>query len=172
MQMYIKKLRFLALTGELDDFSMQMLDLYFRGAIIEMRGWITKNGRHIYIGDSNKERLQNMIQNGNVTLEINRNVQNRHYVGTNEYNSFLAIGIEKSYFTVTQSELQQFLNDNATTGKIFINSAGDVKERLNFGKTVGYDTLLKQETTWVTVFYSKKKTHLSPYSPMPEEEQI
>lgn len=118
---------------------------------------------------SNKERLQEMIKNGDVTLEINEIIQNRHYKGTKEYNEFLKNGVEKSYFTVPQSELQDFLYKNATKGKIFISSAGDVKERFDFDKPIAFDTVLKRETTWATVSYSKKTTHFSPYSPMPKE---
>ena len=110
-----------------------------------------------------------MIDDGDVTLKLNETIQNRHYKGTNEYNSFLAIGVEKSYFTVPQSELQDFLYKNATKGKIFISSAGDVKERFDFDKPIAFDTVLKRETTWATVSYSKKRTHFSPYSPMPKE---
>lgn len=118
---------------------------------------------------SNKERLQEMIKNGDVTLKINEIIQNRHYKGTKEYNEFLKNGVEKSYFTVPQSELQDFLYKNATKGKIFISSAGDVKERFDFDKPIAFDTVLKRETTWATVSYSKKRTHFSPYSPMPKE---
>ena len=120
--------------------------------------------------DSPKKRLQKMIDDGDVTLELNETMQNRHYKGTNEYNSFLAIGVEKSYFTVSQSELQDFLYRNATKGEVYISSAGDAKERFNFGKVVAFDTMLQKETTWLTAIYSKKRTHFSPYSPMPEEE--
>lgn len=121
-------------------------------------------------GNSPNERLRKMIENGDVTLKLNETIQNRHYQGTNEYNSFLAIGVEKSYFTIPQSELQDFLRKNATKGIVFISSAGDVKERFDFGKVIAYDTLLKKETTWATVTYSKAKTHFSPYSPMPKED--
>ena len=120
--------------------------------------------------DSPKKRLKKMIDDGDVTLELNETMQNRHYKGTNEYNSFLAIGVEKSYFTVPQSELQDFLYRNATKGEVYISSAGDAKERFNFGKVVAFDTKLQKETTWLTAIYSKKRTHFSPYSPMPEEE--
>lgn len=119
--------------------------------------------------DSPKKRLKKMIDDGNVTLKINETIQNRHYKGTKEYNDFLKNGVEKSYFTVSQSELQDFLYKNATKGKIFISSAGDVKERFDFEKPVAFDTVLKRETTWATVSYSKKRTHFSPYSPMPKE---
>ena len=119
--------------------------------------------------DSPKKRLKKMIDDGDVTLKINEIIQNRHYKGTKEYNDFLENGVEKSYFTVSQSELQDFLYKNATKGKIFISSAGDVKERFDFEKPVAFDTVLKRETTWATVSYSKKRTHFSPYSPMPKE---
>ena len=114
---------------------------------------------------SNKQRLQEMIKNGEVTLKINENIQNRHYQGTNEYKSYLAIGIEKSYFTVPQSELQDILYNKNTTGSIRIDKSGVAREIFDCGKPVAYDTNLKRNTSFVKVHYSKEKTHLSPHKP-------
>ena len=102
---------------------------------------------------SNKQRLQEMIKNGEVTLKIN------------EYKSYLAIGIEKSYFTVPQSELQDILYNKNTTGSIRIDKSGVAREIFDCGKPVAYDTNLKRNTSFVKVHYSKEKTHLSPHTP-------
>ena len=66
--------------------------------------------------------------------------------------------------------MKLILYKNAANGKIFISSAGDVKDRFDFGKVIAFDTFLNQETTWATVSYSKSKTHFSPFSPMPKGE--
>lgn len=115
--------------------------------------------------NSNKQRLQKMIENGDVTLKINETIQNRHYKGTKEYNDFLRDGVEKSYFTVPQTELQKILNEKNTTGSIRIDRAGVAREIFDCGKPVAYDTQLKVNTSFVKVHYSKKKTHLSPHTP-------
>lgn len=60
-----------------------------------------------------QKKLKQMIESGEVSLQINANIQNRHYKGTSEYKTFSADGIEKSYFNVPQSELQQLLNEKA-----------------------------------------------------------
>lgn len=155
---------------------------------IEERGWITKNGRHILIGEDsgsggksgkkvdksgksgiikteNQKRLQEMIDDGDVSLDINEEMQNRHYKGTHEYNELLKKGVEKSYFNVPQVELQKFLKKNATHGKIKFDRNGNARETLYFKKNAAYDTKVKQNTSYVTAHYSKTRTHLSPYTP-------
>lgn len=112
-----------------------------------------------------QKQLKQMIENGEVSLQINANIQNRHYKGTSEYKTFSADGIEKSYFNVPQSELQQLLNEKAATGSVRIDSAGVAREIIDFGKNVGYDSKIKQETSFVKIHYSKRKTHMSPYTP-------
>lgn len=114
---------------------------------------------------SDKQRLQEMIKNGDVTLKINETIQNRHYKGRKEYNDFLKNGVEKSYFTVPQTELQKILNEKNTTGSIRIDRAGVAREIFDCGKPVAYDTQLKVNTPFVKVHYSQKKTHLSPHTP-------
>ncbi|MDE5584688.1 MAG: hypothetical protein K2J08_13445 [Ruminococcus sp.] len=116
-----------------------------------------------------QKQLRQMEKNGEVSLQINSNIQNRHYKGTSEYKTFSADGIEKSYFNVPQSELQQLLNEKFATGSVRIDKAGVAREIIDFGKNVGYDTKTKQETSFVKVHYSKRKTHMSPYTPNSNE---
>ena len=123
------------------------------------------NGGSLGEENTNKQRLQEMIQNGDVTLTINETYQNRHYQGTKEYNDFLKNGVEKSYFTVPQTELQKILNKKTTTGSVRIDRAGVAREIFDCGKPVAYDTQLKVYTSFVKVHYSKKNTHLSPHTP-------
>lgn len=116
-----------------------------------------------------QKQLKQMIKDGQISLQINSNIQNRHYKGTSEYKTFSADGIEKSYFTVPQSELQQLLNEKAATGSVRIDKAGVPREVIDFEKNVGYDSKIKQETSLVKVHYSKRKTHMSPYTPDKDE---
>ncbi|MBR1592826.1 MAG: phage portal protein [Ruminococcus sp.] len=126
---------------------------------------LDKSEKGDIIKADNKKRLQEMINNGDVSLDINTDVQNRHYKGTYEYNAFLERGVEKSYFNVPQSDLQSFLNKNATTGDIYFDNKGGVKEVLKFEDNVAYDTKVKANTSYVTAHYSKNRTHLASYTP-------
>ena len=115
--------------------------------------------------EENQKKLREMITNGDVTLTINPDIQNRHYQGTSAYKTFLAKGTEESYFLVSQSELQEILNQRYATGSVRIDRAGVPREIFDCGKELAYDTKLKKYTSFVKVHYSKTKTHLSPYTP-------
>ena len=130
---------------------------------------IDKSGGSGIIKTENQKRLQKLIDNGDISLDINTEMQNRHYKGTPEYESFLKKGIEKSYFNVPSSELQKFLKKNAASGEVFFDSRGNAKEAFLFKKNAAYDTKLKKNTSYVMAHYSKKRTHLSPYSPKKKE---
>jgi SPP1 gp7 family putative phage head morphogenesis protein len=127
-----------------------------------------KNGG--IINTDEQKKLKEMRDNGNVTSTINEAVQRRHYRGTNEYNTFLSHGEEKSYFYVPIEDLQKFVDDNMATGNVFLSkNQNEANEILFYGKTVGYDTKLQRDTSFVKVFYSKDRTHLSPFTPADEE---
>ncbi len=115
--------------------------------------------------EENQKKLREMIANGDVTLTINPDIQDRHYQGTSAYKTFLAKGTEESYFLVSQSELQEILNQRYATGSVRIDRAGVPREIFDCGKELAYDTKLKKYTSFVKVHYSKTKTHLSPYTP-------
>ena len=110
-----------------------------------------------------------MRDKGEVTTTINKNIQNRHYKDTSEYKTFLSDGVEKSYFIIPQSELQKILDEKFATGEVRIDKAGVPRETFDCGKIVAYDTEMKCYTSFVKVHYSKKKTHLSPYTPDEKE---
>ena len=126
---------------------------------------VDNSGESGIIKTENQKRLQEMIDNGDISLDINKEMQNRHYKDTHEYEELLKNGIKKSYFNVPQSELQQFLKNNATNGEVFFDSKGNAKETLYFKENAAYDTKLKKNTAYVIAHYSKKRTHLSPFSP-------
>ncbi|MBR1554723.1 MAG: hypothetical protein IJ644_04935 [Oscillospiraceae bacterium] len=119
-----------------------------------------------------QKRLRQMIADGTVSLTINPEVQNRHFYGTSERQEFLDRGIEKSYFLpdVTIETLQDFLNQNAGTGAVKFSKNGKIEEKLDFGRDVAFDTLLKRNTSFLKVQYSKKRTHFFPYSPKKEDD--
>ena len=114
-----------------------------------------------------KRILEEKIESGEITLEINEQLQARHYIDSAEYADFLARGIEKSYFVNTsQSELQDFLIKNHGTGIVLVSSSGKkIEEILYYGEDAAYDTKLKKLTSYIKVHYSKNRTHLSPYTP-------
>ncbi len=112
-----------------------------------------------------QKKLRGMISNGDISLELNPEMQNRHYKGTKEYDSFLARGIEKSYFNVPVSELQDFVYKNASYGKLFFTSQGSVREVFFFKENAAFDTRLNRNTAYITAHYSKNRTHVVPYSP-------
>ncbi len=119
--------------------------------------------------EENQKKLRAMIANGEISLELNPQIQNRHYKGTKEYNDFLSRGTEKSYFNVPMSELQSFVKENASKGELFFSSKGVVRERFFFKENAAYDTKLKKLTSYITVHYSKNRTHVSPYTPRIKE---
>ena len=122
------------------------------------------------IESEEQKRLKEMRDNDNISLEINPEVQDRHYRGTRSYEEFLQKGITESYFYIPQSELQQFLYDNFTKGEILFNNNGTAQEIFDFGKPVAYDTFLNRDTSYVKAKYSKSRTHFSPFSPRLDEE--
>ena len=93
--------------------------------------------------EENQKKLREMIANGDVTLTINPDIQDRHYQGTSAYKTFLAKGTEESYFLVPQSELQEILNQRYATGSVRIDRAGVPREIFDCGKELAYDTKLK-----------------------------
>lgn len=127
---------------------------------------VDKSAESDIINIANQEKLKKMIENGEVTTTINETIQNRHFKNTDEYKSYLLQGTEKSYFTIPQSELQVILNEKAATGDVVIGKTGIVKETFDTGRgDIAFDTLLKRNTSFVKVFYSKHKTHMTPFSP-------
>lgn len=137
----------------------------------QFRG-LTDSGESGIIETENQKRLRKMIENGDVTLEINKEMQNRHYKGTREYNELSAKNIKKSYFNIPQSELQEFLKENATHGNIKFDKNGNAREIFYFKKNIAYDTKIKKDTSYATVHYSKKRTHFSPYTPKVPNEGV
>lgn len=145
--------------------------------------WVTIDGRHVNIGgdgdsgsgggsssgssSKTKEQkiLKQKVKDGELTTTIYVPKQELHYQGTKQHEDYTKThgGIEKSYFTVPISELQSILDEKFATGRVHIFSDGKITEIFDCGKIVGYDTLLKRETSFVKVHYSKLKTHMVPH---------
>jgi len=70
----------------------------------------------------------------------------------------------RSYFTISESELQKIVNEKYGTG--FLKSTTPIKEVIVLDKTVGvvYNNLGEYmgETNRLTIHYSKRKTHAVP----------
>lgn len=143
---------------------------YQTGQQIPPKG-LTNGAESGTMNTENQKTLRQMLADGTVSIQINPEMQNRHFLGTKEYQEFLGNGSEESYFLpgITYDFLQQFLRKRAGTGQVHIFSDGRVVERIDAGFNIAYDTIWKRNTSWIRISYSKKRTHISPYTPMPEE---
>lgn len=105
--------------------------------------------------------LKEKIAKGEISLDINPEMQNRHIFGTKEY-------IEgRSYFTVSTEELQNIINTKYATGKVAIFKNGQIKETIFVDKVIGVDKDLygkEYETNGLKIHYSKSRTHAVPHS--------
>jgi len=127
---------------------------------------IDKSGKSDIIETKEQKLLEQKLKNGEISLDINPTIQDRHIRGTEVYNSYLAQGIEKSYFNVPTERLQIILKENFKKGKIFISKGGIINERYDTHiNNLAFDTKLKRSTSYVRASYSLNKTHLSPFSP-------
>ncbi|MBQ7800455.1 MAG: hypothetical protein IJ370_08165 [Oscillospiraceae bacterium] len=117
----------------------------------------------------NCDTLKKKIGNGELSLTINPEKQNPHML------EHLKDGSNKSYFTIPFDELQDLLNANYATGRVFISRSGQIKEVLFVNRNIGYDVDeagLAVETNGFKVHYSKGRTHLVPYRRRLEDETI
>lgn len=108
----------------------------------------------------NRDILKKMIAKGEISLEINPEMQNRHVLGTKEY-------IEgRSYITIKTEELQNIINNKHATGRVTISKSGQIKETIFVDKIIGIDKTLdgtEFETNGLKIHYSKSRTHAVPH---------
>lgn len=131
-----------------------------------VKNGIDKSGESGIIETEKQKLLGQKLKNGEISLNINQTIQDRHIRGTEVYNSYLAQGIEKSYFNVPPEKLQIILKDNFKKGKIFISNGGIISERYDTHiENLAFDTKLKRNTSYVKASYSLNRTHLCPFSP-------
>lgn len=123
----------------------------------ELRGWITKGGRHILIGDdeggssggaggksakkvdksnesgiiddeSDLKELKKAIADGKITTKLNKKAQSAHKKGSEEYNKRIANGELPSYTEMSNMEIQKIINNNILKGDVRKYKDGQFRE--------------------------------------------
>lgn len=109
----------------------------------------------------NCDILKKKIAEGEISLELNIEKQNRHILGAKEYK------IGRSYFDVSMESLQDIVNKNYATGKVYVTNNGKrIKEVIFLGNNIGVnvsDNLVENFTNGIKIHYSKTGTHIVPY---------
>lgn len=108
----------------------------------------------------NRDILKKKVESGEISLEINPEMQNRHILGTKEYVD------GKSYIIISTEELQDIINSKYATGTVTVFKNGQIKETLLLDKIIGIDKDLdgnEYKTNGIKVHYSKTRTHAVPY---------
>lgn len=108
----------------------------------------------------NRDILKKKVDSGEISLEINPEMQNRHIVGTKEHRD------GRSYITISTEELQDIINNNYATGTVTVFKNGQIKETLFIDKIIGVDKDLdgnEYETNGIKIHYSKSRTHAVPH---------
>ena len=95
-------------------------------------------------------------------VKISQGHQDKHIVGTNNYNNELAKGNHKSILT---GDADKLLDEFAATGT----RVNEYKERVDFGQCIGkfynIKTGLYEETTMGMITYGKNGAHIIPSNP-------
>lgn len=114
------------------------------------------------IESKEQHHLKDLIRKGDISIKLNPEKQNPHIFSSSEYNP----NINKSYFEITFEQLQEILNNNYATGKIYIKSDGQIKEVIslsdNIATVVDKNGNIIGKTNNITVHYSKSRTHIVP----------
>ncbi|MFL0251969.1 polymorphic toxin type 50 domain-containing protein [Clostridium neuense] len=118
-------------------------------------------------GAGNADKLEIVIKDGERYIDgkpvkINQGQQDKHIVGTNNYNQAVNAGQQKSILT---GDADKLLDEFAGTGT----KVSEYKERVDFGQVIGkfYDikTGLYEETTMGMITYGKNGAHIIPSNP-------
>ncbi|RHO50738.1 hypothetical protein DW115_01280 [Clostridium sp. AM09-51] len=108
------------------------------------------------------KRIVEGIENGEITNLLNSEKQKPHILGSDMYDP----AKHKSYFIISEEELQSIINKYYGTGEVKIKENGQIKEILsvkdNIGVCVDIDGNFIEETNRMTIHYSKKRTHIVP----------
>jgi len=115
-------------------------------------------------GSSGAEGFQNTIGGQGGTIRVNQGQQDKHILGTNNFNQEVAKGINKSILT---ENAQKLLDDFAGTGVRLPNTN---REWVDFGKVIGqyFDRITGKyiDTTKGYIHYdSRGNAHIVPSSP-------
>ena len=114
----------------------------------------------------NRDILKKKIANGEISLKINPEKQNRHVLGTKEYKN------GRSYITISIDEAESIVESKYATGKVTVSKSGQIKETLFENKIIGMDLDFdgsEHETNGFKIHYSKTGTHIVPYRKRDEE---
>lgn len=146
-----------------------------RNETLQSNKWGDEEYRKVYIEIAEEKEQENLhrilkerIESGIVSKEINKGKQNKHIIGTNEYNYLLSQGQEKPYLTKSPEELIKFQG----IGKISMRADGQIMEMISIPEQIGvYVSHLKDgseirvPTNRFEIRYSKKGTHIIPKPP-------
>lgn len=132
----------------------------------ELRGWITKGGRHILIGDdeggssggaggksakkvdksdesgiiddeSDLKELKKAIADGKLSTKLDKKAQSAHKLGSAEYNKRLADGYLPSYTELSHMEVQKIINAYSLTGTVRKGKDGQFRETISVKENIG-----------------------------------
>lgn len=148
---------FCAQTGR-DADSSRMQALGFDRSVSSKAVWANKKELE---NIKNRDIIKERLNSGDIKLEINREKQNRHIRGTNDYKE------GRSYLTISVEEAQKIINQYHATGDININKNGQIREivccRKEIGVSISQFTREETPTIYGKIHYSKTGTHIVPY---------
>ena len=102
--------------------------------------------------------MQSKIKDNPITIKLDHDTQ-KNYMKETRIKG-------KSYFTISEEELQKTVIDECGTGKIRITGTGQIKETISYDKDIGIIVSAKDvtenNTNKFTIHYSKKRTHVVP----------
>ena len=124
------------------------------------------NNKEIYYADlTEKEKrdiLKQEIENHNISIKLNHEKQAPHIYGSKEYDP----SRNKSYFTISEEELQKIINQKHATGQVIVKKNGQIKEIIELKEDIAVNMDENGEnqskTNRITIHYSKNRTHIVP----------
>lgn len=120
--------------------------------------------------EAKRDILKLEIKNKNISTKLNHEKQAPHIYGSKEYDPKR----NKSYFTISEEELQKIIDERHATGYVTISNNGQFKETIKLNRTIathiGTDGS-KHNTNRITIHYSKNRTHMVPARNLEEENE-
>ncbi|MGW7888620.1 polymorphic toxin type 50 domain-containing protein [Staphylococcus xylosus] len=118
-----------------------------------------------------RKELLDLVENGKIKLTINKQSQEKHRPGTNQYKNKVekmkSTGYQPSIIDVSDTELEDVILSNHGKGDVLVTGKGSFKktEVLDFGKVIGKSYVNGEyvETKFGKVHYSKTGTHVVPF---------
>ena len=162
----------------------------------ELRGWITKGGKHILIGEegssggggstkksvdkaeesgiidseSARKELEKAIADGKFSTKLDKKAQSAHKKGSEKYNKRIKNGEFPSYTEMSNMEIQKIINNNCLKGDVRKYKDGQFREVIKTDDFKGMygdrETRKYIPTNRGTIHYSKDGTHIVPAAPI------